>query len=335
MIAGPAPKVSLVIPVYNEASNLPLLFERLFAVLDRLELTFEVLLVDDGSTDGSGEALRQARADRPEVRVLTLTRNFGQHAAVLAGFEGARGEWIITLDADLQNPPEEIPRLIETLRRGHDLVHTVREGRQDNLFRRLASRLNGWVTRRLSGVELHDFGCMLRGYHRSVVEPILGRHEFRAYIPALASFFARRPTEISVAHAPRAAGESKYSLRKLLHLQLDLMTTFSVTPLRLLFTLGLGIALLSVLFGLIILVLRLMHGPEWAGEGVFTLFAVLFFLVGAQFIAFGLLGEYIGRICLEVRRRPAYLLREEDDARVRTGEPAAISQRGVPAERPR
>jgi undecaprenyl-phosphate 4-deoxy-4-formamido-L-arabinose transferase len=319
VIATPEPTISIVIPIFNEASNLPLLCERLFPVLDGLKEPFEVIAVDDGSSDDSLAILRREQEKRPELRLLSLARNFGQHAAVLAGFDEARGEWIVTIDADLQNPPEEIPKVVEAFRQGYDIVNTVRQGRHDTLFRRLASRFNSWLTRCLSGVSLKDFGCMLRGYHKSVVEPIARRQELRAYIPALGMLYARNPVEIPVAHSERAAGRSKYSLRKLLRLQLDLMTTFSISPLRLLFTLGGMIALFSMLFGAFLLIMRLVYGSIWAAQGVFTLFALVFFFIGAQFIAFGLLGEYIGRIYLEVRQRPAYLLREEYSAFGRRG----------------
>jgi undecaprenyl-phosphate 4-deoxy-4-formamido-L-arabinose transferase len=331
MIARCEPVLSVIIPVYHESAGLALLFRRLYPVLEALHLPFEVIAVDDGSTDDSLSVLQAELKSRHDLRVLALARNFGQHAAVLAGFGAARGEWLISMDADLQNPPEEIRKVVDALRRGHDVVHTARRSREDNLFRRVASRVNCSLARRLSGVELVDFGCMLRGYHRSIMEPILRRQEFRGYLPLLGSLYARHPVEITVEHSARAAGKSKYSLRDLLRLQLDLLTTFSLAPLRLLFVVGGVIGIMSVLLGIVLLGLRIFYGAHWAGEGVFTLFALLFFMVGAQFCAFGLLGEYVGRICLEVRQRPAYILREAfpplqaakgsrgDEAAVRTG----------------
>jgi undecaprenyl-phosphate 4-deoxy-4-formamido-L-arabinose transferase len=321
MIAGGqssgAPRLSVVIPMLNEAGNVAPLLERLFAVLDGLAaegLSAEVVAVDDGSTDGTLTLLREQQHLRPALRIVCFARNFGQHAAVMAGFEAARGDWIVTLDADLQNPPEELPRLVEAFRAGHDLVNTWREQREDSAFRLLASRAINRVMRRFSGITLKDFGCMLRGYHRSVVAPMIERREYHTFIPALAMLHAVNPVEIPVAHAARSRGTSNYSLRRLLSLQLDLLTSFSIAPLRLLFVLGSAIAVVGTLFGATLLVLRLLYGPAWAVSGVFTLFALLFFLVGAQFVAFGLLGEYIGRIYQEVRGRPPYLVREVYEA---------------------
>jgi undecaprenyl-phosphate 4-deoxy-4-formamido-L-arabinose transferase len=313
------PRLSVVIPVLNEAANIEPLFARLFPVLDGTGETYEVVTVDDGSTDRTLESLRAQRKLHPQLRVFSLARNFGQHAAVMAGFEASRGEWIITLDADLQNPPEEIPKIVAAFRQGYDLVNTYREGRQDSPFRRWASRVTNAMVRRFSGISLSDFGCMLRGYHRSVVAPMVERKEYRTFIPALAMLHARRPTEVPVQHAARERGMSNYSLLKLFSLQLDLITSFSIAPLRMLFVLGWLVAGLGIGFGIFLMIGRFVKGPEWTAGGVFTLFSILFIFVGAQFLAFGLLGEYIGRIYQEVRNRPTYLLRKEEPGD-RTGE---------------
>jgi len=308
-------RISVVIPMLNESGNLRRLFDRLFPVLDGLGESFEVVAIDDGSTDDTLALLRAEQGRRPELRVLSFARNFGQHAAVMAGFEASRGEWVITIDADLQNPPEEIPKLVAAFREGHDLVNTCREGRQDTFFRRIASRITNGLVRRFSGIRLRDFGCMLRGYHRDVVAPMVRRQEYRTFIPALAMLHASSPVEVPVAHAAREHGASKYSLWKLFSLQLDLVTSFSIAPLRALFVLGWLIAALGVGFGVLLMILRFVFGAEWAAQGVFTLFSILFFFIGAQFLAFGLLGEYIGRVYQEVRERPTYLLRKGDDPR--------------------
>lgn len=307
------PRVSIVIPMLNEEKNIPALFERLFRVMRGMSESFEVVCIDDGSRDGTLAMLDAAAKTNPELRVLSFARNFGQHSAVMAGFDAARGDWIITLDADLQNPPEEIPKLVEAFRQGYDVVNTIREGRQDTWFRKTASKMTNAMVRKFSGITLSDFGCMLRGYHHDVVSPMRQRKEFRTFIPALAMLYARRPTEIMVKHAAREQGVSNYSLRKLFSLQLDLVTSFSIAPLRALFLMGWVIALLGLGFGVFLMVERIIQGPEWAAQGVFTLFAILFFFVGAQFLAFGLLGEYIGRIYQEVRERPTYLLRRREE----------------------
>jgi undecaprenyl-phosphate 4-deoxy-4-formamido-L-arabinose transferase len=308
MTSDSIPDISIVIPMYNEEANVRQLCRRLFETLANLQETWEVVCVDDGSSDRTMELLKEEQTMRQGMTVVALARNFGQHAAIMAGFAQSHGQWVITLDADLQNPPEEIPKLVDAFQAGHDLIGTVRMGRQDTLFRKWASRLNNRLITRISGISLQDFGCMLRGYSRDVVKGILANPEYRAFLPALATFFARNPVEIPVSHEERAGGTSKYSLLKLFSLQLDLLTGFSLWPLRALFFVGTGVACLGLLLGLLILALRLYYGPGWAAEGVFTLFALLFCFIGAQFFAFGLLGEYIGRIFQAVRKRPPYIL---------------------------
>jgi undecaprenyl-phosphate 4-deoxy-4-formamido-L-arabinose transferase len=303
-------RVSVVIPMLNESGNLQTLFGRLFPVMDGCGEAYEVVVIDDGSTDNTYEMLQQEQRSRPQLRILPFARNFGQHAAVMAGLEAARGEWVITMDADLQNPPEDIPKLIAAFREGYDLVNTYRQGRRDTFFRRTASRITNSLVRKFSGIKLSDFGCMLRGYHRDIVQPMTRRKEFKTFIPALAMLYARKPCEVPVGHADREQGKSNYSLLRLFSLQLDLITSFSIAPLRTLFVLGWMIAGLGISFAVFLLAMRFIEGAEWAAQGVFTLFAILFFFVGAQFMAFGLLGEYIGRIYQEVRERPIYLLRQ-------------------------
>jgi undecaprenyl-phosphate 4-deoxy-4-formamido-L-arabinose transferase len=265
--------------------------------------------VDDGSRDRSLEIL-QGFIGRKGVRVVELVRNYGQHHAVFAGFEESKGEIVVTLDADLQNPPEAIPELVRVMEEGNwEVVGTVRAARQDSVLRRFPSKIINAVTRKMTGVSLSDWGCMLRAYRRPVVDAMVACEEHSTFIPALATLFAKRVTEIPVAHAEREAGQSHYTFRKLLNLQFDLVTSFSDYPLKLLLYMGLGLAGAGIGFGFLLGVLRLYFGPGWAAEGVFTLFAILFFLVGAQFFALGLIGEYIGRIYREVRKRPRYLVR--------------------------
>ena len=301
-------KISVVIPVYNEEKVLERLFERLVPVMEGMNRDYEVVLVDDGSTDDSLEILiSNARA---KIRVVELTRNYGQHAAVFAGFENSDGEIVVTLDADLQNPPEEIPRLVEVMEKGnYEVVGTVRKVRKDSIFRKIPSRIVNAMTKRITGVYLNDWGCMLRAYRRHVVEYMITSREHSTFIPALATSFAKDVTEIDVAHEERFAGESKYSLTKLITLHFDLITSFSDFPLKLMLYSGFLLAFLGVGFGIVLAVARLYFGALWAGEGVFTLFAVLFFFVGAQFLAFGIMGEYVGRIYSEVKKRPSYTIR--------------------------
>jgi undecaprenyl-phosphate 4-deoxy-4-formamido-L-arabinose transferase len=300
-------KLSVVIPVYNEELVLPLLFERLYPALDQLGMTYELLFVDDGSVDHSVALLREQFARRPDTtRVILLAHNAGQHMAILAGFERVRGSQVVTIDADLQNPPEEIGKVVAALDAGADYVGTIRLMRKDIWWRRTISRLLNRLRERTTRIRITDQGCMLRGYDRSVIEAINQCHEVNTFIPALASMFAQRPTEIQVAHAERAAGESKYSLISLVQLNFDLMTGFSVVPLQMFSLAGVTIALGALAFVVFLFVRRLVVGPE--AEGVFTLFGIAFFLIGVLLLGLGIVGEYVGRIYQEVRRRPRYLV---------------------------
>lgn len=308
MPAGPA--VSVVVPVFDEESSIDELVDRVARACERLDAEWELILVDDGSRDGSPERIRTAAQRVPQVRGVILNRNYGQHAAVVAGFEHARGSIVVTLDADLQNPPEEIPRLVAAASSGFDVVGTVRVPREDSPLRRAASAITNSLVRRTTGVAMHDYGCMLRAYRRPVVDAVLSCHERSLFVPVLANRFASRTTELEVAHERRRSGDSKYSLAKLMRLQLDLMTSISSFPLRVLTVAGALLAAAGVLLGCGLLAARLAWGSAWAADGVITLFAVLFLFLGGQLLGFGLLGEYVGRIYDDVRARPRYLVHE-------------------------
>ena len=301
-------KVSVVVPVYNEQANLDEFFRRTLGVMDGLAGAYELLLVDDGSRDRSLEILKAWAGRRPDVvRVLELSRNFGQHPAILAGFRDVTGDVIVTLDADLQNPPEEIPKLLSKVEEGYDVVGGVRVSRQDSLPRRFASLVVNRVTVAITRMRLTDFGCMLRAYSRDVVDEINRTEEAATFIPALGQSFARNPTEIEVAHAPRTGGESAYSLYRLIRLNFDLMTGFSSVPLQLFGILGTFVALGGIAFGIFLFARRLIVGAEV--EGVFTLFAILFTLLGIAMAGLGIVGEYVGRIYEQVRGRPRFSVR--------------------------
>lgn len=304
-----SPALSVVIPVYNEEASLDELIQRCLGACGGISGTFEIILVDDGSTDRSSEMISAAaEAQMGKVIGVLLNRNYGQHAAVMAGLAQARGSIVVTLDADLQNPPEEIPALVAKIQEGFDVVGTVRRSRCDTLFRRAASAVINKAVQKATGVMMHDYGCMLRAYRRPVVDAMLQCPERNTFIPILANSFAHHTAEIEVSHAERPAGDSKYNVGKLISLQFDLLTCMTTFPLRLLSVLGTLIAALGLAFGGFLLILRLVYGATWAAEGVFTLFAILFIFIGAQFIAMGLLGEYIGRIYHDVRGRPRYFV---------------------------
>ena len=312
------PSISIIVPVYNEEDGLAALFARLYPALDALGETYEIIFINDGSRDRSAALLRTQFETRPDVtRVVLFNGNFGQHMAIMAGFERSRGEIIVTLDADLQNPPEEISKLVAKAREGYDYVGTIRHQRQDSWFRRNASKAMNALREKITRIKMTDQGCMLRAYSRGIVDAINSCREINTFIPALAYTFAQRPVEIEVAHEERMAGESKYSLYSLIRLNFDLMTGFSVVPLQWFSFAGIIIAGLSFLFTLVLAARRIFLGPE--SEGLFTLFGIAFFLIGVTLFGIGLLGEYIGRIYQQVRARPRYLVQAVLEKGIETG----------------
>ena len=303
-----ATMISLVIPVYNEEASLPRLMERLRPVMQRMGKRHEIIFVDDGSRDHT-LAILKSFLHYPEVRVVELTKNYGQHAAIFSGFSIVRGDIVITLDGDLQNPPEEIPNLVRVMEEGdYDVVGTIRKERKDSIFRTLPSRLINIVARKITKVTMSDWGCMLRAYRKNIIDRMVTCHEHSTFIPALATYFSKKVTEIEVVHEARHAGDSHYSMRKLINLQFDLVSSFSDFPLKFILYAGIGMAFFGVSFGVVLGAARVLYGARWAAEGVFTLFAILFTFIGFQFFALGVMGEYIGRIYREVRKRPEYMI---------------------------
>jgi undecaprenyl-phosphate 4-deoxy-4-formamido-L-arabinose transferase len=308
------PVISVIIPVYNEEDVLTALFARLYPSLDALGEPYEVIFVNDGSRDRSPQMLADQFRARPDVtRVVLFNGNFGQHMAIMAGFEHVRGQMAITLDADLQNPPEEIPRLVAAIRGGHDYVGTIRRQREDSAFRRVASKAMNRLRESITRIQMTDQGCMLRAYDRALVDTLNACQEANTFIPALAYTFAASPTEIEVGHEERFAGESKYSLYKLVRLNFDLVTGFSIVPLQWFSLIGIGLSLGAGALFLLLMFRRFLLGAEV--EGVFTLFALQFFLTGIMLFGIGLMGEYVGRIQQEVRQRPRYRISAVLEAR--------------------
>lgn len=301
------PELSVVIPVYNEEAGLAKLFARIYPALDALGISYEIVFVNDGSRDRSAEILSDQFRLRPDVtRVVLFNGNYGQHMAILAGFEATRGDIIVTLDADLQNPPEEIGNLVAKMREGYDYVGSIRRKRQDSAWRTWASRAMNQLREKITRIKMTDQGNMLRAYGRNVIDLINRCDEVNTFVPALAYTFSRKPTEIIVEHEERAAGESKYSLYSLIRLNFDLVTGFSVMPLQLFSMLGFGLSFCSGALVLLLVFRRLILGAE--AEGVFTLFALSFFFMGVILFGIGLLGEYTGRIYQQVRGRPRYVV---------------------------
>ncbi|MEI7531487.1 MAG: glycosyltransferase [Betaproteobacteria bacterium] len=306
-----SPLISIVIPVYNEESGLEQLFKRLFPALDamasQLDVKYEVVFINDGSKDHSAAMLAKQFDARPDVtRVVMFNGNFGQHMAIMAGFSYSNGDYVVTLDADLQNPPEEIINIVKLLLDGYDYVGTIRIDRRDSHFRRYASLMMNQLRNKITKITITDQGCMMRGYDRRIVNLMKKSKEVNTFIPALGYTYASKPIEINVSHEERFAGESKYSFYQLIRLNFDLVTGFSVLPLQAFSLIGILLALASGVLFIYLLIRRFVIGAEV--EGVFTLFALNFFLMGVMLFGLGLLGEYVGRIYQQVRKRPRYVV---------------------------
>ena len=306
-----APVLSVVVPVYNEEAGLPALFARLYPALDALAVPYEVIFVNDGSRDRSAAILKDQFLARPDVtRVVLFNANYGQHTAIVAGFERVRGQRVVTLDADLQNPPEEIARLLAAMDEGHDYVGGVRRTREDAWWRRVASRAMNRLRERITRIRMTDQGCMLRAYSRDIVDAVAASREVSTYIPALAYTFAHSPVEVEVGHEERAAGESKYSLYRLVRLNFDLVTGFSLVPLQLFSLAGMLVAAASVILYAIVVVQRIVVGDYIGGlTALWDRDILQFFLIGVVLFGLGLVGEYVGRIYQQVRERPRYTIR--------------------------
>lgn len=301
------PEISIVIPVYNEEAGLAGLFARLFPALDKLGLAYEVVFINDGSSDRSAQILAEQFRARPDVtRVLLFNGNYGQHMAILAGFQATRGDIVVTLDADLQNPPEEIGKLIAKVREGYDYVGSVRRERHDVAWRRHASKVMNYLREKITRIRMTDQGNMLRAYSRTVIDLVNQCSEVNTFIPALAYTFARKPTEIVVEHERRTAGDSKYSLYGLIRLNFDLITGFSLLPLQLFSLFGIVLSFLSAVLFAVLITRHIVLGTEV--QGMHTLFALQFFLMGVILFGIGLVGEYVGRIYQQVRGRPRYVV---------------------------
>ncbi len=302
------PYLSVVIPVFNEEASLPILSSRLFPVLDSLGKPYEVLLINDGSRDHTSAVLKQLFAERPDVlRIFEFNRNYGQHMAIMAGFEHVRGDVIVTLDADLQNFPEDIPLLLAKIDAGHDVVGGVRADRQDSWWRLFLSRMHNNLRLKITKIDMKDDGCMLRAYKRNIIDQMVACQEHSTFVTALATSFASNPVDIDVRHAAREAGESNYNLIKLIRYNFDFFANFSRAPLEFFTLSGFTVAFLSFILFIYIMIERIIHGPD--ANGVFTLFAILFFLMGILLMGLGIVGEYVGRIYEEVRRRPRYIIK--------------------------
>jgi glycosyltransferase involved in cell wall biosynthesis len=310
-----APKLSVVVLVFNEAESIAPLHEELIGVLEGMDLPYEVVYIDDGSRDGSTERLAQLALTDPHVRVVSFRRNFGQTAAVQAGIDNARGEILVFMDGDLQNDPHDIPRLLQRMDEGYDVVSGWRKNRQDDAARVLPSRIANWIIARVTGVPLNDFGCTLKAYHRDVIEDVKLYGEMHRFIPVYASWVGARIAEMPVNHRPRSFGNSKYSLSRTSRVLLDLMTvkllgSYSTKPIYFFGFAAFGLWALSFVFAAIVIIQKLLPPYPYAHNNPLLLLAVFLAIVGVQFILMGLLAELSIRTYHESQGKTTYVVRE-------------------------
>jgi len=306
--------VSVVIPLYNEEENVLELHARLKAVLDTIGYDYEILFIDDGSTDGTLALLQDIQSQDRRVVVLSLRRNFGQTAAFAAGFDYSRGEIIVTMDGDLQNDPHDIPKLVEMMK-DNDLVSGWRKKRKDPFIsRRLPSIMANWLISKVTGVNLHDYGCSLKAYKRDVIKNLKLYGEMHRFIPAVASWYGVRIAEVETMHHPRLRGKSKYGISRTVKVVLDLITvkflqSFSTKPLQFFGPIGLLSGALGFIISLYLAMGKLFMGREIGGRPLLLLGALLI-IVGIQFIGMGLLGEMMVRVYHETQKKPIYVIKK-------------------------
>lgn len=306
--------LSIVIPLYNEEDNIQILHERLKKALDPLETEYEILFVDDGSTDGTLPVLEEIQAKDKRVVVLSLRRNFGQTAAFAAGFDFARGDVIVTMDGDLQNDPADIPKLLELIK-DNDLISGWRKKRKDPFFRRrLPSMAANWLISNVTGVKLHDYGCSLKAYRRDVIKNLKLYGEMHRFIPAVASWYGVRVAEVETVHHPRLRGRSKYGISRTIKVVLDLITvkflqSFSTKPIQFFGPVGIMSGFLGFLISLYLAIDKLFFGHDIGGRPLLLLGALLI-IVGIQLIGMGLLGEMLVRVYHESQRKPIYVIKK-------------------------
>jgi glycosyltransferase involved in cell wall biosynthesis len=313
--ATSAPRLSVVVLMFNEAESIAPLHQELIGVLEGLGTSYEVVYIDDGSRDGSTEQLAQLALKDPHVRVVSFRRNFGQTAAVQAGIDNARGEILVFMDGDLQNDPHDIPRLLQKMQEGFDVVSGWRRDRQDDASRVLPSKIANWIIARVTGVPLNDFGCTLKAYHRDVIQDVKLYGEMHRFIPVYASWVGARIAELPVNHRPRSFGKSKYSLSRTSRVLLDLMTvkllgSYSTKPIYFFGFAAFGLWALAFVFAAIVIIQKLLPPYPFAHNNPLLLLAVFLAIVGVQFILMGLLAELSIRTYHESQGKTTYVVRE-------------------------
>ena len=303
-------KLSIVIPVYNEEDNIPVLYKDLSALSDFVQ-SYELIFIDDGSRDGSFEKLKELADKDKAVKAIRLKKNYGQTTALSAGFNQAEGEVIITLDADLQNNPKDIPRLLDKMNEGYDVVSGWRKNRKDPLSKTIPSRIANWIISLVIGIDIHDFGCTLKAYRQDIIKNLKLYGEMHRFLPAYAYWTGAKITEVEVNHHPRRFGKSKYGLGRTPSVIVDLITAkfliaFSTKPGHIFGSLGLFFIILSAILGILISIRKFYFGGEWVSPLIFII--TILFITGIQFILMGLLGEISVRTYYESQNKNPYLI---------------------------
>jgi dolichol-phosphate mannosyltransferase len=306
---------SIVIPIYNEEENILDLYDRITAVMEKLSADlklphtcYELILVDDGSKDNSWLKIRSLHEKDPRVKGISFSRNFGHHIALSAGIDHALGNAVVLMDGDLQDPPEEIPRMYELFRKGYDLVYGIRQSRNDPIFKRVASGIFWWVLRKFSGVRIPPGQAMLRIMSRNLVNAMKEMGERSRFVHGMMAWAGFRTTTLEIRHSQRRKGTSKYNIPKMFKLAFHAITSFSTVPLRLAIYIGLLSSTISFVIGIFFIFRKIFSGIPVMGYA--SIIVSIFFMGGVQLLIFGMFGEYLGRIYQEVQQRPLYIIKE-------------------------
>lgn len=300
--------LSIVIPMFNEEKSILELYSQLETALKTINKSYEIIFINDGSSDKSIDILKEIKKSNERIKIISFFRNFGQHAAIIAGFKIAQGEIIVTLDADLQNPPDEIPNLIRKIEEGFDIVAGRRLNRKDNLFRKIPSILMNIVISRLTGVKLNDYGCMLRAYKKVIVKYLVEYGEKSVYIPAFASWLSANVVEIPVRHNSRKYGKSKYTFLKFLRQTFDLITNYTLFPIQLISIVGAIFAILGFFMACYLISFRIFFGTP---STLTTFISALLLFSGIIILFMGIISEYLARIYIETRKTPLYIIKND------------------------
>jgi len=307
---------SIVIPIYNEEENIPELYNRLTTVMDKLcesegysRNDYEIIMVDDGSTDNSWSLIKNLNTKDSRVKGISFSRNFGHHIAITAGLDHSKGKVIILMDGDLQDPPEEIPKMYEKYKEGYDIVYGIRLERKDPFLKKLSSKIFWWMLKQFSGVNMPAGQTMLRILSKSVVDILKEMREYSRFIHGMMAWTGFKQTQVLIQHAPRTKGKSKYNIPRMFKLAFHAITSFSTVPLRLATWLGISSAFLSLFFGMYFIVRKIFYNIPVPGFA--AIIVAIFFVGGVQLLVLGIFGEYIGRTYQEVQKRPLYIIREK------------------------